>query len=446
MKKNKYFNWFTWRFIPLPEELSVKSILETVLYLLLFLVCFYLFTKWNHVPEHEDSIQLDCLSLSPMEDGQHKDIAPVAEIVYCIPMTTTGIDSVMDITLIGNNVSNKDNKMYLSYDTVCYRPGINFCCYQWTTQFHQDEFLGIKKKESRNDTSIVDSILIRERNKTIFWKSVFSISNGYPYAGELSNTMFINNEEIDKEEPTYKILFKKHLYLKRLLNNNYFENKDSLIDYFKDKHNYEFDNISDFNHLYYFKSIISKPKQILFVSNQLSCNDSVHLFESKMINKNKELAEWYILGKYNETTLHNFNTKGKLADGFSENPSWFRLEDISQAYYNISLDSWVIDSIKLRFEFIGATEFSKMQPVPDKITMSSIEFSDPVKILDIKLNGLKFHAKFTELENKQYIRMFVVTALLSGMIMIFIALFFSGIIKYVIHQREKRQHNGENAS
>ena len=53
-----------------------------------------------------------------------------------------------------------------------------------------------------------------------------------------------------------------------------------------------------------------------------------------------------------------------------------------------------------------------MIPKPDTIAMSSITFSDPKKIAQIKKNGLSFHAHFKEKDGLQTIRLFAVTALM----------------------------------
>ena len=109
-----------------------------------------------------------------------------------------------------------------------------------------------------------------------------------------------------------------------------------------------------------------------------------------------------------------------LAGSPMEKPRWGRLEDISQAYVNIKLKSLTVDSILLNIDFFGATDFSEMDPKPDKITMSSVRFHDPAKIYKIRANGLKFHARFVELENFQYIRVFFVTAIMSSIFIILI--------------------------
>ena len=119
-------------------------------------------------------------------------------------------------------------------------------------------------------------------------------------------------------------------------------------------------------------------------------------------------------------------------------PPWGRLEDISQAYVNVKLESYTIDSIVVNIDFIGATEFSAMDPIPDKVGMSNIIFSDPIKIYKIKTNGLRFHARFIELENWQQIRVFTVTAIMSAFVIVFVVFIISAYFKI----RKKIQANG----
>lgn len=96
--------------------------------------------------------------------------------------------------------------------------------------------------------------------------------------------------------------------------------------------------------------------------------------------------------------------------------------DISQCYYHLTLDiPQGGKGSELVIDFGGATDFSEMYPEPDKKTMSSIVYSDSLKIRRIGLDGLWMHAKFTHLENLQIIRIFVITTALG----FFVALLFS---------------------
>ena len=118
--------------------------------------------------------------------------------------------------------------------------------------------------------------------------------------------------------------------------------------------------------------------------------------------------------------------------------------DLSQCYYHLTLDiTDCSDNSSLSLDFGGATEFSHMDPEPDKITMSSVIFTDSLKLEKIGKEGLWMHAKFKQLENIQIIRMFVITTGLG----FFIALLFSSGWKWLSHRcrryviREKRKRS-----
>lgn len=102
---------------------------------------------------------------------------------------------------------------------------------------------------------------------------------------------------------------------------------------------------------------------------------------------------------------------------YSPNYFW-TAEDISRAVEIISFrglkDNLCLKS--LSFDYVGPTEFSKMYPEPDIITVSKIKFTDLNKLKIIRTNGLRFHVKFPDLENVQQIRMFLVTIILSGLL------------------------------
>lgn len=117
---------------------------------------------------------------------------------------------------------------------------------------------------------------------------------------------------------------------------------------------------------------------------------------------------------------HWFDDIIKLTPLPLETPKWSRLEDISQSYIELHLNSVTIESFIIKMDFAGVTEFSIINPKPDIMTMSGIEYSDSAKIALIKKHGLRFHAKFKELENRQQIRLFLVTAIMSGLLITFL--------------------------
>lgn len=122
---------------------------------------------------------------------------------------------------------------------------------------------------------------------------------------------------------------------------------------------------------------------------------------------------------------YSINAPGALAK-----PAWYNFEDISQSYYNIRLLCSDLDSVVFTMDFEGAVEFSNMYPEPDITGMHFIRFKDKSKILYIIKHGLVFHAKFKELENMQTIRMFAVTAILGGIAVVYVGLFFIALAHF----------------
>ena len=130
------------------------------------------------------------------------------------------------------------------------------------------------------------------------------------------------------------------------------------------------------------------------------------------------------LAKVKNSFQYFFNPNSPM-----ERPLWTSLEDISQSYYKIDIHLYNVDSLTLKIDFLGVTDFSKMDPSPDRIDMSSISFTDPYKIARIRNKGLFFHARYKDLENRQQIRLFGVTAIMSGFITIFVIFLIYGCVK-----------------
>lgn len=118
-------------------------------------------------------------------------------------------------------------------------------------------------------------------------------------------------------------------------------------------------------------------------------------------------------------------------------PSIFSLYDMSQSYFNISLNG-EFDRGYLEIDCTGATDFSDMYPQPDKTTMSSVIFTNEEKIRIIKSYGLKFHTEFKELKNKQNARVFVLSAVMSALIAIFVTFLIMAIYKVSLEFKSKK--------
>ncbi len=125
-------------------------------------------------------------------------------------------------------------------------------------------------------------------------------------------------------------------------------------------------------------------------------------------------------------TISRFQFSGGEKCAFSR-PAWYRLYDISQMYFELKIDSKYIETVQV--DFVGATQFSRIWPEPDEVSMSSITYNDKDKISQLVMHGLKFHAKFIELDKTQNSRMFVMSALCSALTAIFIAFLILAIYK-----------------
>lgn len=127
--------------------------------------------------------------------------------------------------------------------------------------------------------------------------------------------------------------------------------------------------------------------------------------------------------------------KQDVGDGPYSRPKWNRLYDISQSYFFINLGG-TMDGGRLSINFEGVTDFSNMYPEPDIKTMNSIIFLDKKKIQEIHFHGLQFHAKFPELESTQSVRLFFVSAFMSGLMVIFVTFLILSSYKIFKKNRE----------
>ena len=122
-----------------------------------------------------------------------------------------------------------------------------------------------------------------------------------------------------------------------------------------------------------------------------------------------------------------FNTNlGNSSPSF--NSSW----DITQANYYIDFKCSNIKCDTISIEFIGATEFSAMFPTPNKVTVSSIEFTDSASVNELLRNGLRFHAQFVQMKELSSRRTF----LLSTVFSLLISLVASIVYKFVFFRKQ----------
>lgn len=68
---------------------------------------------------------------------------------------------------------------------------------------------------------------------------------------------------------------------------------------------------------------------------------------------------------------------------------------------------------EFKIDFLGPVELLPMNPEPDVVSMTGFEFTDSLKLRQIMLNGLEFHARFPQTESLQSARTFFLTMIIS---------------------------------
>lgn len=132
--------------------------------------------------------------------------------------------------------------------------------------------------------------------------------------------------------------------------------------------------------------------------------------------------------KDNEFNVETYLTSSAL----SAFPSILSPWDISQRTYRIQYksdgvcvngntigyttnDIWepTTPLAEFKIDFLGPVELLPMNPEPDVVSMTGFVFTDSLKLRQIMLNGLEFHARFPQTESLQSARTFFLTMIIS---------------------------------
>lgn len=386
------------------RKTRLKTIVELLVAIPLFVTCLYYYGKWNNVPVHTDKIEVACLKYHQPESDSLSVWNPIAIIKYGIN-TSKVISSKM-----------RAGDIHKEFD-------------HWMPQKTYNSSNGL----SRN-LFIRDSIALYSD----YWRIarlkrgiILAKLNGSSYDADLNELSAILSSQ--SNDFNYKA-FESHLdssveyqtELLELLDEDLKEYyKDSLDLYDRERTIWLDNPTKDIYALYYFQMNSSWN-----ISEHEVCAEGPSYMGSA---GGRVITFW----GYNDSTYYKksymLRTPAPNVTSFSDQqiietvesplkyPKWNSKFDISQSYFVVNLKCESIDSVRLTFDFVGATDFSEMIPEPDSINMSSITFSDPHKIMQIKEKGLKFHAHFKERDGLQTIRLFAVTALMcvfTPMIMI----------------------------
>ena len=98
----------------------------------------------------------------------------------------------------------------------------------------------------------------------------------------------------------------------------------------------------------------------------------------------------------------------------------------------------------MTIDYEGPTEFSDhIYPAPDSITLSSIIYKDKKKIEMIGRKGLRYHAKFPDMENRQESRIFVLSGIVTGLCALLLKYFWRlmsdcySIVKRILEKKPR---------
>lgn len=399
VKKKKFFDWHWF-----PEEpIELRSVIEMIVFLLIIIGCSFLYYRWNVVPNKEFEIQIEDLSDGVVYDSTRVRVDSVRRVFACdltynIPMTrheefAEGLSSGnLDITPL---YSNDNYSEFLKYTFL--NDSLRNCN-DW--QKNRSCALAILQKYH---------VYKKDSSESRFWSAKEIV--------RAKRKAFLDSLNVPQDSCIMAIFTTKASlpFLTESLWHGWKSGNN-----LKSHHYYSDDRKFHLSDSYFF-----------FDNKTIKCVNEPYT-NIKIEQKGFKFSTFQkFFRSFN--VFSPFTTGGTMAT-----PPWGRLEDISQAYVNVKLESFTVDSIIFNLNFIGATEFSAMDPMPDKIGMSNIIFNDPVKIYKIKTNGLRFHARFIELENWQQIRVFTVTAIMSAFVLIFVVFAISAYFKI----RKKIQQNG----
>ena len=403
-------DWF-WSMFPSPEDAKVRSFFEIAVCVIAFFLCMQLYYDWNRLPVHSDEIDVACLAYNPPDN---QEWYPVANIVYRMNMS---------------NVLHKNEKGGLKA----------YFNESWKISNSYDS---IESKERTagevNDSIILSTLrwkLIKQKNKVLsLWnqhKSFKEDSLEYEkiaLRAAREGLFFWNIGEIKRQQD----LLKEDCFsrVRRIRNN-----QNPLMRYFTDPN-------SNMDAMYYVRASSrwsiqnypDKPKEEKCQYDTRGGNIIGAKITKWFMKGNTFIKDFFVIKTSQEQSMF---TSLSFDENPMHKPKITSSFDISQSYFLIRFRPLDIDSIRLTFDFVGATDFSRVDPEPDVITMSSITYSNPDKIEKISKNGLRFHAHFKELENVQSFRLFGLAALFSALIAMFVANFILAIAKWMIKRHQE---------
>lgn len=385
MKKFKFFKPIISRF-PRTEnltEVSILSFYEIVFYLVIFLFCFMIYKSWTKIPIRTIEIECERIDTTKLYAETFQ-----YDSINKIKIKTKGLPATtgyIHITIPNSTVGldSIENPKHIETHFSVDKLHYLFCNIEDST------FYMMRKLYNKR----LDSLFAVYQNE----KSIFLQKKNF--SSELDSTaIFYQKIKIDNNL----------IRICRPLDNQ----TDSLINYYS--------QIFHEHHKFYTK--------IKYKNN----------IRHTQIGSMKTQYEMFMP----EGVDPGINEYG----GVFDKPNKFDNFDISQSYYRIIFKTNTIDTTHLILHFKGANDFIYVRgEIPKILSAQNLEY----KILnhDWRNKDIILHVKSRELEVIQNSRMFIITAILSGLIIIFITFIIIFCYRlFRIIRMKKRKRDNSNSS
>lgn len=363
-----------WGFFP-ESPIKTYSIVEIVIVIAIFVGCLRLFVLWYRVPEREIVINVEDLDknyTNQLTPGF--DINP--ESKYC-------------------NIYYKEQQTLDERKIDSLKEDLAIHFHKYKPYYKYRDF----------------------RNNHVMSKTFKKYLNKYGDDFEFKNPQALSNFILEEGGNGDAQFFEKNKHLFVYLEGKYIDSlRMSCKNYFADN--------SDINYVKY-----SRKEKFDSYSTKTSDFEATSTTYGRTGFCEGEIwSEMFLLFSKESFYSHFFINKS-LFPLFSsyfhtEAPSILTTWDISQSYYKFQVNSVTVDSMNIKIDFKGASEFSQICPEPDEIGLSYISYSNPNKISLLKQDGIEFFVKFKDLEGVQQIRLFAMTGIMGGLFTVLIFFIF----------------------
>lgn len=159
--------------------------------------------------------------------------------------------------------------------------------------------------------------------------------------------------------------------------------------------------------------------------------DSVFVYDRVRANRQGSCRESFVFSSVKDSVAPCFmDIKG---DPFEKPNPFLVAEDVSKLVEILRIPSSSHSFVKsITIDYRCPTEFGVLVPEPDERTMSSIRYTDSLKILKIAVDGLEYHVKFPDMENIQEVRLFGLTAIITILLSVFASLLYKLFTRYIL--------------